>query len=335
MRATLLYLFLLCAASAANPYVETFTSEICPDSLDPWIEIHAAPQDYEPVSLTGWVLTTTTSACTLDYTLGPGEFLVVDSQSLAWGLIGFGTIRLSQACDTVHLVGPLVDEIVPYPCILSLGGTLPAPPPGGSIALWNYDDEEDQSIDLYLDSTPTRGGANDDYGTISGAIGDDSGHIVEYGGVWACGATGRGHIGLYHATDYCVSGLPVGRYQVLGYAMCNGRMRDFTLPESVSVGYSEDVTGIDIVLSSTGIAEAHPARRPAPAIRQQGRNLTVTGNGHADVSLFDLSGREATILYRGTLTGERRIALPRLAPGVYFARANEAGNRITTKVVIR
>lgn len=325
MRAILLCLFLLCAASAANPYIETFTSEICPDSLDPWIEIHAAPQDYEPVSLTGWVLTTTTSACTLDYTLGPGEFMVVDSQSLAWGLIGFGTIRLNQTCDTVHLVGPLVDEIIPYPCILSRGGTLPAPPPGGSIALWNYDDGEDQSINLYLDSTPTRGWANDDYGTISGAIGDDSGHMVEYGGVWACGANGRGHIGLYRATSYRVSGLPVGRYQVLGYAVCNGRQRNFVLPESVSVGYSEDVTGVDIVLSSTGVVEERATVRE-PGLTLRGRMLLLDVPGR--ITVADLAGRQ---VLRSTA---RTIDLAALPSGVYFVRLETVAGVVRRKVVL-
>ena len=44
--------------------------------------------------MTGWVVTTNTSACTLSCTIPPGGFLVLDSASLAGGACGRGTFRL-------------------------------------------------------------------------------------------------------------------------------------------------------------------------------------------------------------------------------------------------
>jgi hypothetical protein len=87
MTKLLVCLLFAAAMVAANPYVETYLSEISADLAHQFVELHCAP-DHQPVDLSGWQIVTSTSACTLTYQLQYDEFLVIDSEALACGDVG-------------------------------------------------------------------------------------------------------------------------------------------------------------------------------------------------------------------------------------------------------
>jgi len=84
------------------------------------------------------------------------------------------------------------------------------------------------------------------------------------------------------------------------------------------------------------------ARPDAVAVRVAQSTLTgelllfVRGTGAARVAVYDVLGRPVADLFDGTLgPAEARLALPRLAPGVYLYRATTAGGVAGGTVVVR
>ena len=77
---------LLAVAGAAfsNPILlKTYMSEVGFDSAGhPWVEFGVQPPGHEG-DLRDVLLVTGSSVCTLDFDLGPGEFVVLDSEVVA------------------------------------------------------------------------------------------------------------------------------------------------------------------------------------------------------------------------------------------------------------
>ena len=332
---TLTCLLVAAAAVAANPYVETFLSEVCVDPAHQFVELHCAPQS-DPIDLYGWQIVTSTSACTLTCELGYDEFLVVDSAALAEGDVGYGAIHLNPLGDSVMLVtdsGPVAD-IVYYPRYPTGHDSAPLPPSTGSVAFWNYDDAEGQSMNWYVDSTPTPDAANDDYSVIAGSLTGTGGITMDYAYVVVAGQNGILSCGLYD-TSYVIAGFGAGTYQVSAGGYYNGQFYSTVYPDSVTIGYSETLA-LDIVIPLTGMAET-PSKPLLPPMRVSGRILLLSGDGTTpvNVQLYNLVGSRVNAFHLGPIIGEKRIELPAtLAPGVYFAEAQRGTYRTTVKVVL-
>jgi hypothetical protein len=325
------------AVVAANPFVETYLSEVSVDPAHQFVELHCAPMP-QSVDLSGWRIVTSTSACTLTCELGDFEPLVVDSAALAEGYIGSGTLRLNPLGDSLLLLDDTgyVEDRVHFPRSPTRHDSAPLPPSTGSIAFWNYDDAEGQSMNWYIDLTPTPGEENDDYGVIAGSVTGPGGDTLEEVVVAADGLYGSCHRGLYQETGYGIGGLGAGKYVVRAFAYHQGHSYEATYPESVAVGYGQTVGGINIVIPLTGVAEYPPAPL-LPLVRASGRILLLSGDGTTPVNLqlYNQVGSRVSAFRLGPIEGEKRIELPAtLTPGVYFAEAQKGTYRSTLKVVL-
>jgi hypothetical protein len=176
---------------------------------------------------------------------------------------------------------------VSYPCDSTSVDQSLCPPQGSSASFWNEDFLEDQAFNWYIDSTPIPGEANNDFSTISGMVLLDS--MPEGADVFV---TPHGRLAGtcfsedYMEVNYSVQGLGPGWYQVeaLVYSP-NGTLHGF-YPESVFVGYSQNLTGINIDLRAVGIAErAQPVPSARPELRVRGAELDVLCPTQADVRL--------------------------------------------------
>lgn len=333
----LVCLLFVATVVAANPFVETYLSEVSVDSAHQFVELHCAPEQ-QSVDLTGWQILTSLSTCTLTCQLQYDSFLVVDSAALANGDVGHGTFRLNPLGDSVFLLNDTgyVEDRVHFPRSPTGYDSAPLSPSTGSIAFWNYDDFEGQSMNWYVDSTPTPGWENDDYGRIAGIVTGTGGITLDEACVYASGASGRCHRGLYQQTGYTISGLGAGKYEVRAYAYHQGHSYQATYPESVSVGYSGAVSGINFVFPATGVAETPPAPL-LPLMRVSGRTLLLSDDGTApvNVQLYNQVGARVSEFHLGPIRAEKKIELPAtLAPGIYFARAQVGTDRSTVKVVL-
>jgi hypothetical protein len=191
-------------------------------------------------------------------------------------------------------------------------------------------------MNWYIDSTPTPGEANDDYSVIAGSVTGTGGVTLDEVSVRAAGQYGSCYRWLIHETGYSIGGLGAGTYQLKAWASHNGHPYSTTYPESVTVGYSQTVGGIDIVIPLIGVAEAPPTSL-APLLRVSGRTLSLSGDGSAPVTveLYNQVGSRVSSFHLGPIKVEKRIELPAtLPPGVYFAEAQEGAYRSTVKVVL-
>ena len=317
------------ALAAANPVIFTYLSEVGVDSAHQFVELHYGPFG-PPPDINGWQLVTSASVCTLTRELQYDEFLVVDSEALALGDIGHGTLRLNPSGDSLFLVNDtgVVEDGVCYPRYA------PLPPATGSIAFWNYDCQAGQSMNWYVDSTPTPGSDNDDYSSIAGTVTGTGGITLVEAYVFVAG-TGGGGSG-YQQTGYTISGLGAGTYQVRADGFYRGQFYRGVYPESVTVGYSQEVVGIDFAIPPAGVAETQSAP-VLPLMRLSGRALLLSSDGTApmNVQIYNQVGSRVAEYDLGSFSGEKRFELPAtLSPGIYFATSQKGTYRGTVKVVL-
>jgi hypothetical protein len=337
MTKLLVCLLFAAAVVAANPFVETYLNEVSVDSAHQFVELHCAPMS-QSADLHGWRIVTSMSACTLSYTFQDSEFLVIDSAALATGGIGSGTLHVNPLGDSLFLLDDTgrVEDSVHYPRYPTGYGSAPLPPATGSVAFWNHDDVEGQWMNWYIDSTPTPGEANNDYSRITGTLTGTGGVTMDEAVVAAGGQYGGSGCGLYHQASFSIGGLGAGTYQVSAGGLYNGHSYYGVNPDSVTVGYSQGVGGIDFVIPMAGVAET-PSTPSQPLMRVSGRVLLLSGDGTAtvDVQLYNQVGSRVSAFHLDPINGEKRISLPAtLAPGVYFATAQMATYRSTVKVVL-
>ncbi|OYD14776.1 hypothetical protein CH330_07650 [candidate division WOR-3 bacterium JGI_Cruoil_03_51_56] len=347
-RVVLIVSFLLARTVGANPYVVTILNEFgyINDTLQ-WVELHTAPFLRDAVDLRGWRIVTSTSECTLDLILHEDDCVVITPQGLARGLNGHGTFCLRPDSDEIHLL-PVdttvllwpFEEVVRYPRTPTSGRNAPGLSCPGSVALWNYDDYDGQSINWYVDSTPTPGEWNNDFSSVAGRIRGSGGEMADWATIRIAGTYGHCLKSISEETNYQVDGLGAGKYKVSAMAKIRGQIYYVTYPDSVEVGYSQIVSGIDIVIPVSGIAEpGNSLSGIRPLLRVAGELVKVACPGPADVDLelFDLSGRSTAELYRGRFEcGEHRFELPGcIRPGVYFVRLKAETAEATAKIVVK
>ena len=303
-------LFVVAGAASANPVLLTQISEVGFDSAGhPWVEFGAQPLGDEGY-LHDVLLVTGSSVCTLDFDLGPGEFVVLDSEVVAQGELAHGTFRLNPLADSLMLRSDFIGaESVRYPVFPTGLGSAPAPPPGASVAFYNLGDVG--ACNWYVDSIPTRGALNDDYSSIGGRVDMDSTLTLELVTVRASGRYGTMFWRKFDTVgEYVLRGLGAGAYLVTMYARVR-ELGDFevTYPESVRVGYSQAIGGINFRIPPPGVAEQQQPRalvtRPA---------ATVMRRLPPGATVFDAMGRR----------------VPNPKSGVYFL--TEDGTRCAVHV---
>ncbi len=315
MRTAVLTILAGVTAASANPFAITFFSEVCAKDGYDWVEFHMMPEQVEDsVSLNGFVLETMTSACTLDFVLWQDSFVVVDSASIASGRLGRGTFALDPDTDLVFLHHDSIgySDTVRYPSAPHEYGSRP-PGSGASISRVYVLSPWYPTINWYLDSTPTPGGSNDDYSMIRGEVRGSGGQVPDYFVVSSIGPDGQACDEGGRATNYQIVGLSAGKYKVRAFDVeIGGQRYTVEYPDSVEVGYSETVTGIDFIVPLVGIRESEVTRRQV-----------LFGPG----VLLDVSGRKVMDLG----PGENNIQ--RLQPGAFFLRREE--DDYTRKVVVQ
>jgi hypothetical protein len=247
-------------------------------------------------------------------------------RELAWG-----TLQLRSDTDTISLLddlGWLVEKVV-YPRLPIGYGSAPRPPRDrGSISHWN---DTGIAFGWYVDSTGSPGQPNQNYSTISGTV------TVPGESVIGCRVRAQGTYGegaFYDlGSEYTIKGLGPGDYRVTVEAYIGP---DSSLqggyPDSVTVGYNEDVTGIDIVVAS---AVAEPAAQPpvgsrVPATLVHGLLFLPETAGVERPMLFDLQGRMRARLRPGAND------VSHLESGVYFLQSG-AGHKAPAvrKVIVQ
>jgi hypothetical protein len=326
MRASLLCLFALCAAAAANPVMEFYFSEIqaAPDSLER-LELHPINVHLPlPLDLYGWQLQTTAGLCTVQ-----AHVTIADSTSYAvLDRTNLGPrFALGDESDSLVLFDETGDFVTDlgFP---SIWDQCLAPPPGSSVALyhtwiWRYPDPIEVSC-WYIDATPTFGSANDDTdGGIRGRVVDDRGLPVVGAWTTASGPTGSlsyGYTDTAGRFEFHPTG--PGTYEI--GASCAGHYSGF-YPDSVTVGTNEWADSINIAIVRTGIAETQ-ATLVAHGVALRGRTLLLGAPGR--VTVFDLSGRPVV---RSTA---RAISLAALPSGIYFVRLESVAGVLNRKVVL-
>ncbi|MCX6841453.1 MAG: hypothetical protein NTX53_04100 [candidate division WOR-3 bacterium] len=316
MRSFVVISVVAAAFATANPVAITFINEFGfdDDSLG-WVELHAEPLE-DAVGMTGWLLMTSTSACTFAYTMPYDGFLVVDSLSLAGGEYGHGTFRLDPAGDSIWVVPDWnhleYSDEVEFPVLPADWGRAPMPSDHGSASLMNADEGRNQTINWYIDSTPTLGQDNDDYSTVIGTV------TWPPNGIWYVDVSVTGPMGSSYSTvggsgySYLAIGLSAGRYEVVASAS-NGEV--LVYPESLDLGYNQTLRGIDFGFTVPGMAEGLQPTVPgsAPA-------ASVLHGLPPGAVAYDPSGRRVT----------------NLKSGIYFVRAEpSAASRQPSAVTVR
>jgi len=332
---------MVCCLAAANPVIETYINEFSTDTAHQWVELNAQPCVQ---TLGSWVdgcrLTTSTSECTLDIPDRDTWYAVVDSASVANHLVGHGTFRLRSDTDFIRLVGGDIanTDSVGYPSEITGWKMAPAPPPGASSALWNYDYTGGQLINWYIDSIPTPGAPNDHYSSISGTISSDSGYVGNPL-LTVSGTHGPAYYALSGYWTYFAGGLGAGKYQVVASGSSSESLIVIPWPESIDLGYRESLPNINFYFHRPdAVAESRAGPPASPRLSVRGPVLTISSSGPAEVDVWvhDESGRARSELFRGRLgAGRREFDLTgRLSPGVYFVRDKSPGANCTAKLVL-
>jgi hypothetical protein len=316
MRAGVLTILAGVTAASANPFAITFFSEVCAMDGHDWVEFYLMPGGVEDsMHLNGVVLETMTTSCTLDFVLWRDSFVVLDSASIASGEMGRGTFALDPDSDFIVMrddsLGFPHDEIH-YP---AEPGGYGSRPPGNraSISRVYVLSHYYSTINWYIDSTPTPGAPNDDYSIIRGAIRGSGGQVPDYFVIESDGPNGVAYDESGMTTDYEIIGLSAGKYRVRAFDVgIRGQRYTVEYPDSVELGYSDVVEGIDLIIPLAGIRESEVSLRPA-----------LLGPG----VLLDVSGRRVMEL------GPGENDIRQLQPGAFFLRREE--DDYTHKVVVQ
>jgi hypothetical protein len=285
MRNGILALSLAAAIAAANPVPPKFLTEVGWDSTrGQWVEIR---NDWGGGNLCGWQISTGQSSLVLDCTLRLWEYLVVDSALLARDDSAHGTFRFNPAGDMVHLNG-LNHEYVSFPRLPAGPATAPAFPFGSSISCWGAG----SSCCWYVDSSPTPGQGNDDYGVISGSLVGVPRELYSHFSVTASGPSARvaGEVDYQWGTFY-LGGLSPGRYRVTASAWNSGDTWVGAAADSIELGYAETRSGVQVYVSWPQCASMPLGNKGKQA--KDGACLASLGS-----SIYALKGNRTCEFYR-------------------------------------
>ena len=318
MKYITLSVVLLSALAVGNPVIPTIINEFgFDDNTRGWVEVHPSAIVWPGLDITGWLLVTNTSVCTFAYTIPHDGFLIVDSASLAGGEYGSGTFRLDPAGDTIRMVPDArhreYTDRVGFPVLPTGSGRAPMPPAHGSASFADVSGGWPPVKNWYIDSTPTPGHQNDDYSTVAGIVKWGSGHYFDWVDISVFGLMGRSFSNVTASGEaFEAPGLGAGRYQI---AACGwyGSGESLFYPESVAVGYSETLSGINLDFDPPGLEEGQQ-----PTACASRPTATVLRRLPPGATVFDASGR--------------RVTNPK--SGIYFVRAEPSAVAVR-KVILQ
>jgi hypothetical protein len=327
----------------ANPVFISYINEIqtAPESLQR-IEIHTTPFPGAGANLSGYWIKTRAGIATINQgTIIPYTgFITIDSTNTS------GIFHLNTITDTITIYSNnnYILQSVIFPAQPVGEDLAPAPPFGGSVCLYRspyYYFIEWDKINWYIDSTPTFDEPNDDWSSISGTILNAQGQPASGLFVDASGQNGDMCGFSDTAGHYDICGLGQGKYWLtvwIGYGVFAGNY-----PESVYVGYSQNVPNININLPLNGIEQTTKLLQsdftfitPNPFYNNAKISFVLPFETEVLIKLFDIRGDFLkTILNQKLNAGQHQIRLNlSLVPGVYFLNANIGQQQLTKKLIV-
>jgi hypothetical protein len=159
-------------------------------------------------------------------------------------------------------------------------------------------------VNWYIDSTPTPDQENDDYSTITGIVRWGSGHNFYWVDISVFGPMGSSFSIAYSSGDtFRAPGLGAGRYEVRARGQPGNVIVSY--PESVDVGYSQVVSGINFDFDPQGTEE-----RQQPTACASRPTATVLRRLPPGAVAFDAMGRrvvsaKAGVYFIGEGSGAR------------------------------
>jgi len=330
-------LFLCVSFMPANPIFVSYINEFrtTHDSSLEAIELHPIG-DPGSVNVNGWTIRTRAGTATIPSgIIQSNGYLVIDTFSI------YGTFCLNEIADSIRLYdsqGYLRDKVI----YGYLGSKVPAPPYGGSACL--YRTHPAMYWDLfswYIDSTPTFEYTNDDWSSISGVVLNAQGQPMSGYCVIANGCYGSS----------CAFTDSTGNFNVCGLGQSNYWLTVWTgncvfagnYPDSVYVGYSQNVPNINITLPLGGIEQTTKLSQsdftfvtPNPFNNNAKISFVLPFETEVLLKIYDIRGvLLKTILNQRFNAGHYQIGLNlNLVQGVYFLNAETGQQRVTKKLVI-
>jgi hypothetical protein len=221
------------------------------------------------------------------------------------------------------------------------GSRTPAPPYNMSTCV--YRSNPSMYWDLfsyYMDSTPTLGDSNNNWSSISGTVFNAQGQPVSGHCVIADGNYGSSCIITNLTGNFNICGLAHGKYWVTVWSSWNVQAGNY--PDSIYVGYSQNVTNININLPINGIEQNnYPTiddnfiSVPNPIRKDSKISFVLPYENEVLIKIYDTKGSLLkTLLNQRPNAGQHKIGLSmNLIPGIYFLNVDIGKQRLTKKLI--
>lgn len=335
---------ILISLDYANPIFISYINEIqaAPDSLQR-IELHAIPSFGGGINLGGWTIHTQAGVATIN----PNVFLPADGYVTIDATNTTGVFQINENNDFVSLYsnnGYLIQS-VSWPTLQVNWNHAPAPPVGGSICLYrNPDYYFDLYLDVmnwYIDSTPSFNMANNDYSIISGRLLNSQGQGCVNCYVSADGRNGHARNVSDNQGYYNLLGLGEGKYWITVWRYQNQNFVQIgNYPESVYVGYSQQISNININLPISSIKEdnasiiANSIFFPNPFHSNSKISFSLPFEDYVRFSIYDIKGSLLKTLFNQRLTAGHYQTQLDLNPGIYILIINFGRHNYVRKLII-
>jgi hypothetical protein len=334
-----LLIVLLISYTYSNPIFVTLINEFqtAPDSLER-IELHETPFMGGPIDLSGWTIITSAGTATIN----SGTILPYDGYVIIDRTNTTGIFSLNDMQDSIILYDNMgwIYDMVSWHSLPARWGHAPAPPFGGSSAIYHENwSAYVNPANWYIDSTPTFNQANDDWSSISGRITNQSGQPVRVE-VCANGLSGGSADFSDSLGNYTIAGLGEGKYWLRTFSF---NYPQGNYPESVSVGYNQHITGINITLPFSGIELVNKSTTSdvffslSNPIRDNSKiSFILLEKAKAIIRVYDTQGTLVRTLFNGRLNaGTHQFGLNlNTNPGIYFLNSQIGEQKAITKKLI-
>lgn len=310
--------------------------QAAPDSLEK-IELHWAPAGIgvypETLNLGGTQIRTRAGTAFINsgIILTDSGYVVIDSTNTT------GVFSLNAVTDTVKISIPGWWE--DYVVIRNL-------PPYKSFATFNIVNRwGKQSLNRYIDDTPTFGYENNDWSSISGCVRDTSNQPISLAEVWATSPIGESWDWTDSLGQYFLLGLGAGKYQV----SVQSNVGNAIYPESVYVPFSTHITNINFILPQVGITEHNKYVRmpinfylfPNPSSTPK-IYLQLSELSWVEIKIYDSKGSLVkSIAQANLLPGEYTFSWnghneqnDKTVAGVYFVNLKAGSINKTAKLIL-
>jgi hypothetical protein len=318
----------------ANPVLVTFINEFQTASdFGQAIELHPS-HSIGTTNISGWTIKTQAGTATIpSCIIQSNGYEIIDTFSIT------GIFYMNPVADSLRLYnnyGVLQERIVwGYP-----GSKTPAPPYNGSTCI--YRSNPSMYWDLfsyYIDSTPTLGGLNNNWSSISGTVFNAQGQPINGYCVIAEGKYGSSCVITNSNGYFNICGLAQSKYWVTVWSNYNTLAGQY--PDSVYVGYSQNVSGINITVPLSNIEEKIKIQNTDfsfsisnPVRNKSNLNLILPYETEVLLKLYDVRGvLLRTVLEQKLSAGQHQIRL-HLNPGLYFLDADISKQRFTRKIIV-